>query len=139
METQEFPEMDQQTGEQKSAEETLPSRSPSTSTQVQDGDKTAHLDRNVLRIDAAAEDVTGEWLRHVREVRGFSEEYIESRTRIRPRMLRAIEEGDRSFLPEPVYIRGFLKQLSKVLSVEPDIVVEGYFRFLETDSSEVKA
>jgi cytoskeletal protein RodZ len=49
-------------------------------------------------------------LRQSREQRNMSIEDISVRTRIQPRLLRAIEEGHIEMLPEAVYVKGMVKQ-----------------------------
>lgn len=60
----------------------------------------------------------GATLRRRREDKQISLEQIESTTRIRQSFLRAIEAGNNDKLPEPVYIRGFIKQYAEVLDLD---------------------
>ena len=51
----------------------------------------------------------GVWLRQTREAQGSSLEEVEAETRIRPRFLEALEQGDYGVFPGgTVQIRGFL-------------------------------
>jgi cytoskeletal protein RodZ len=60
----------------------------------------------------------GAALRRRREDKQISLEQIESITRIRQSFLRAIEAGNLDKLPEPVYIRGFIKQYAEALDLD---------------------
>jgi cytoskeletal protein RodZ len=60
----------------------------------------------------------GATLRRRREEKQIPLERIESTTRIRQSFLRAIEAGNLDKLPEPVYIRGFIKQYADVLDLD---------------------
>ncbi|MBD2306136.1 helix-turn-helix domain-containing protein [Chroococcidiopsis sp. FACHB-1243] len=60
----------------------------------------------------------GATLRRRREDKQISLERIESTTRIRQSFLRAIEAGNIDKLPEPVYIRGFIKQYAEALDLD---------------------
>jgi cytoskeletal protein RodZ len=57
----------------------------------------------------------GSHLRQVRTDQGLSIEYIAQKTCIPGRLLRGIEAGNMAILPEPVYIRGFIKQYADLL------------------------
>jgi cytoskeletal protein RodZ len=52
----------------------------------------------------------GATLRKLREQQGLPLEEIAGRTRIQPRLLRAIEQGNLDDLPEAVYIHSFIRQ-----------------------------
>jgi cytoskeletal protein RodZ len=57
----------------------------------------------------------GDYLRKAREERFLDLEEIASATLIQPRLLRAIEAGQLSQLPEPVYIKGLIKRYADFL------------------------
>lgn len=60
----------------------------------------------------------GKKLQQKREELGISLEKIEHLTKIQKRYLRAIEIGDWSRLPEPVYTRGFIHSYARTLGVD---------------------
>lgn len=60
----------------------------------------------------------GATLRRRREDKQISLEQIESTTRIRQSFIRAIEAGNIDQLPEPIYIRGFVKQYAEALDLD---------------------
>ncbi|MCD6303077.1 MAG: helix-turn-helix domain-containing protein [Anaerolineae bacterium] len=61
----------------------------------------------------------GEKLRQAREEQGLSLADVEERTHIRREFLEALENGDYARLPEPVYVRGFVRGYAGALGLEP--------------------
>ena len=67
----------------------------------------------------------GQWLREKREDAGLSLREIAEKTRIPQSILEAIEAGDGSRLPAPVFIKGFLRTLAIELNLDPvDLIGE---------------
>jgi cytoskeletal protein RodZ len=60
----------------------------------------------------------GAKLREGRQIKALSLDQITSATLIPERHLRAIEEGDMSVLPEPVYIQGFIRKYGSAVGLE---------------------
>ncbi|MGA9380900.1 MAG: RodZ domain-containing protein [Phormidium sp.] len=59
----------------------------------------------------------GDYLRHLREEQALSLDDVASITKVPARMLNAIEEGCLEPLPEPVYIKGFIKRYAEALGL----------------------
>lgn len=59
----------------------------------------------------------GDQLRLKRQEQGLSLEQVAAKTRIRRQLLKAIEAGELNELPEPIYIRGFIRQYADVLGL----------------------
>lgn len=59
----------------------------------------------------------GSQIRQVREEQSVSIDEIATKTRIQARLLIAIEEGNLDHLPEPVYIKGLIKQFAEALGL----------------------
>lgn len=57
-------------------------------------------------------------LREARESCGYSVEEVASRLKIMVRIVKAIEEGDKSSLPHPVYARGFIRAYAALVGVD---------------------
>lgn len=68
----------------------------------------------------------GEVLRRIRVSLGIELEEISSITKINDQHLRSIEGNQYDVLPAPVYLRGFLKQIAKCLSLDPGQVADSY-------------
>jgi len=56
----------------------------------------------------------------IREKKGYSIEYVASKLHLRVRIIELIENGDFDLLPEPVFVKGYLRAYSKLLGVSPD-------------------
>jgi cytoskeletal protein RodZ len=64
-------------------------------------------------------------LRASREAKHISLTEISSATKIQLKYLRAMEEGDFTFLPAP-YIRAFIRDYAKVIQIDPDATAARY-------------
>lgn len=65
-------------------------------------------------------------LRQAREAKGISLEEVAQRTYIKPPYLAALEEGDVSKLPAPVYVHGYIRQYAKLLGLNGTELVLQY-------------
>ncbi len=65
-------------------------------------------------------DNPGMQLSHIRQQKGYSTEYVASKLHLRVRIIELIENGDFNLLPEPVFVKGYLRAYSKLLGVSPD-------------------
>jgi curved DNA-binding protein CbpA len=69
----------------------------------------------------------GRFLKAVREHRGLSLEGVSEATKISVRYLKAIEDNAYDSLPAATFVRGYLREFSRVLALEaPETIVEGY-------------
>jgi flagellar biosynthesis protein FlhG len=68
----------------------------------------------------------GPVLRRIRLSRGVELEDISVTTKINETYLRFIEENRYQDLPAPVYVRGFLREYSKCLHLDPNRVTQSY-------------
>ncbi len=71
-------------------------------------------------------------LKDVRESRGLSLEAIFAKTRVSVVSLRAIENGDYSLLPPPVYTRNFIRKYALAVGIDAKPLLDGYERHLES-------
>lgn len=71
-----------------------------------------------------AEPGVGEVLRKRREEAGHTIEELAAQTRIQPRFLRALEEGEWKELPEDVYVKSFVRSVARALGADPDAYLE---------------
>lgn len=65
-------------------------------------------------------DNPGIQLSHIRQQKGYSIEYVASKLHLRARIIELIENGEFKLLPEPVFVKGYLRAYSKLLGVSPD-------------------
>jgi hypothetical protein len=83
----------------------------------------SRLARGRSPIDAAPPPSIGEQLQAARERKGVDLHRAERDTKIRAKHLAALESGDYSELPGPVYVRGFLKNYAAYLGLDGDELV----------------
>lgn len=65
-------------------------------------------------------DSLGIKLSTIRQQKGFSIEYVAGKLHLRARVIELIENGEFNLLPEPVFVKGYLRAYSKLLGVSPD-------------------
>lgn len=68
----------------------------------------------------------GAYLRQLREQHLLSLDDVATRTWIRVALLRAIEDGQIQRLPEPVYIRGFIKRYAEALGQDGETFADAF-------------
>ncbi|MFI4919567.1 MAG: helix-turn-helix domain-containing protein [Legionellales bacterium] len=56
----------------------------------------------------------------VRKKKGYSIEYVASTLHLRARVIELIENSEFNLLPEPVFIKGYIRAYSKLLDVSPE-------------------
>ncbi len=75
----------------------------------------------------------GAFLKQIREYKKVTLEQLSSVTKITAFYLNALERMDPQSLPAPVFVRGYIVQISRYLGLEEKKVVESYMRlFRET-------
>jgi cytoskeleton protein RodZ len=72
----------------------------------------------------------GEVIAQERENRQMSLRELSLRTRIGIRHLEALEAMDRENLPRPLYVRGYLREIARVLELPLESLLERYLREL---------
>ena len=72
----------------------------------------------------------GAELRTLRRDRGMSLRELSLRTKIGVKYLSALEQMDKSTLPRPVYLRGYLREVARVFEVDEARLIERYFTYL---------
>lgn len=75
----------------------------------------------------------GPFLKKVRLYKNISIEHLVKETRIGRSYLNAIEADDFSSLPAPVFLRGFIIQLSRHLGLNENLVVGSYLSRIKRD------
>jgi curved DNA-binding protein CbpA len=84
-------------------------------------------DRRVQEVLSEVEEHggwSGEVLRQLREIRELSLDEIAQRTKIFRGHLRYMEEDSFEYLPPDTYLKGFLKQIAKVLDIDSDLLTQ---------------
>jgi len=68
----------------------------------------------------------GEQLRQAREARGLSIREVEQATRIRQVFVLALEEDRLQDLPDPAYVRGFVRNYARFVGLDPEPLAKAY-------------
>ncbi len=84
-----------------------------------------------LTLEIGEIEYRGRSLRELREKLGIDLKTISSETKISLKTLEAIEAEDLAHLPAPVYLKGFLKAYARVLRLDAQKLIEGYFRLFK--------
>ena len=78
-------------------------------------------------LGAQGEEISfGTWLRRQREIREIPMREIADVTKISIRYLEALEADRFDVLPAPVFAKGFLREYSRYVGLDPDEVVNSY-------------
>ena len=79
---------------------------------------------------------TGDVLRQIREARGLTLDQVANTTKIAIYYIRHLEAEEYEDLPAKVYVRGYLKQIAKLLKVEAEPMVKSYTDRMEQPAEE---
>jgi curved DNA-binding protein CbpA len=79
-----------------------------------------------------AENITGVFLKEIREYKKASVEEVMDITKISKNYILALESDDVSKLPAAVYVRGFVAQYAKALGLESDRFANAYMIFYKS-------
>jgi hypothetical protein len=80
------------------------------------------------------ETAPGPYLRHHRRACGLNTDQVAAETRIRKSLIEAIEDQVVSKLPAPVYVRGFVIQLARLLHLDdPEFVARAYLKLMDEE------
>lgn len=62
-------------------------------------------------------------LANIRQQKGYTVEYVASKLHLRARIIELIENGDFHLLPEPVFVKGYLRAYSKLLGISAEPLI----------------
>ncbi|PWY55289.1 DNA-binding protein [Legionella qingyii] len=74
------------------------------------------LDENIVEHNKNP----GEQLASIREQRGYTVEYVANKLHLRTRIIELIESNEFHLLPEPVFVKGYLRAYAKLLGTSPE-------------------
>ncbi len=86
------------------------------------------IDENMEKEIQAQTEWTGEFLKKVREYKNIPIERMSEKTKINVFYLSAVEANDKMNLPAPVFVRGYVVQIAKVLGLNEKITADSYMR-----------
>jgi len=93
-----------------------------------EGEKPQEMENPVVREILSQEVLTGMDLKRLRTELGVSLEQIAEWTKIRPGMIRCIEEDRFNELPSRLHLKSFLKAYVQYLHLNPESVVDRYMK-----------
>ena len=73
----------------------------------------------------------GSRLAQGRQAAGLSVEQAAQRLHLSPRQVVALENNEYEHLPEPTYVKGYIRNYAQLLNMDPDPLVESYNRRIE--------
>ncbi len=76
--------------------------------------------------DTSMQNSIGQQLLEAREKKGLSIEYIAGKLNLRGQVLTLIEEDAFNKLPQPVFVKGYLRAYAKCVDLEPDPIIKLY-------------
>ncbi len=85
-----------------------------------------------LTMDSSDEQLNkkpGGFLATVRLQKGYPLEYVAAKLHLRVRMIELLEADDYDHMPEPVFIRGYIRAYAKLLDVSGDSLIALYDEF----------
>lgn len=65
-------------------------------------------------------------LARIREKKGFSQEYIASKLHLRVRLVELLETDNYELMPEPVFVKGYLRAYAKLMDAAPDPFIAAF-------------
>lgn len=81
----------------------------------------------------------GHKLANLRQQKGFTVEYVASKLHLRVRIIELLENSDFHLLPQPVFIKGYLRAYSKLLGISPDPFLEAFNAHFVTEKTPERA
>jgi len=96
-----------------------------------EGEKPQTMENPVIKEILSREDLTGMDLKRLRTELGVSLDQIAAWTKIRPGMLRSIEEDRFYELPSRLHLKSFLKAYVQYFHLNPESVVSRYMKRID--------
>lgn len=87
----------------------------------------------VNEVDAPVGSGPGALLREAREHAGLSLEAAAAELLLKPRVLEALERDDLEALPEPPFVRGYLRSFARLVGADEAVVLERYEALLPAE------
>lgn len=75
----------------------------------------------------------GAKLAMIREVKGFSMEYIAEKLHLRVQLLELLETDSYARLPEPVFVKGYLRAYARLMDVSPEPYIKAFLSLQNAD------
>lgn len=75
----------------------------------------------------------GAELASIRSQRGYTTEYVAGKLHLRIHLIELLEADDYDKMPEPVFIKGYLRAYAKLLEISPEPLIERFNRYHATE------
>ncbi|MDI9818892.1 MULTISPECIES: helix-turn-helix domain-containing protein [unclassified Legionella] len=79
----------------------------------------------------------GSQLARVREKKGYSQEYVAGKLHLRVRVIELLEADEYQQMPEPVFVKGYLRAYAKLLGLSPEPLLS-MFNSMHTPEKKVE-
>ncbi|AHE67108.1 helix-turn-helix domain-containing protein [Legionella oakridgensis] len=77
-------------------------------------------------IEESMQEKPGAQLAAVRQAKGYSTDYVAGKLHLRVRLIELLEADEYHSMPEPVFIKGYLRAYAKLLDVSPEPLLEAF-------------
>ena len=77
----------------------------------------------------------GEWLANKRSEKELSVNQVAREIKIEPHVIEMIENNDFESIGAPVFVKGYLRQYSELVDLDPDLIIEKYSAINSIDDS----
>jgi cytoskeleton protein RodZ len=77
-------------------------------------------------VENKAHQKPGALLSSVRQQKGYSTDYVAGKLHLRVRLIELLEADDYDNMPEPVFIKGYLRSYAKLLDIMPEPLLESF-------------
>jgi len=84
---------------------------------------------NDIALDVSINDNPGAQLAAIREQHGYSAEYVASKLHLRVCVIDSLEADDYERMPEPVFIKGYLRAYANLLGIQYEPLLASFNRF----------
>lgn len=122
--------------ENKPVQNAKPKEEPKGSTQGKTRIGTYPISDEMEQQITAATEIDGSFFQRVREYKRISIEQLAEYTKISKTYWNALEKNDFKALPAPVFVRGYVAQLARLLGLDDKAVTEHYMKYFKSQNVE---
>ncbi|KTD47948.1 DNA-binding protein [Legionella quinlivanii] len=90
-------------------------------------------------VNQINQELPGSQLARIREKKGFSQEYVAGKLHLRVRVIELLEADNYEQMPEPVFIKGYLRAYAKLLGISPEPFLSTYNSLFNSERKLEKA
>lgn len=84
-------------------------------------------------VNELVQEKPGSLLAKIREAKGLSKEYVAGKLHLRVRIIELLEEDNYQQMPEPVFIKGYLRAYARLLDVAPEPLLDTFNAMVLTE------